>query len=205
MRAEKYFKHLLDPIVNPQRTKEIFSYNPTVEPAREEAKMAKIYVYDYNAGSVSERELKNISETFVFCDNGKVNWVNIDGIVKSDVERICSHFQIHSLLVEDILSIGQRPKMDEIEGVMFCLLNMLYFNDDNCSVEQEQISIAVGKDFVLTFQEDAHRDVFNNIRGKLHVATSRLRQRGADYLCYSMIDMIIDHYFVVMEKLGEKI
>ena len=205
MRPEKYLKYLVDPIFNPHRTKEIFSYNPTVEATREGAKSSSLFVYDYSPHSIGQHELKRIEEAFAYSTEDKVNWINIDGIVKADVEAICQHFQIHPLLVEDILSIGQRPKMDEIEGVLFCLLNMLYFNEDNCSVEQEQISIALGRNFVVTFQEDAHRDVFNTIREKLHVSTSRLRQRGADYLCYSLIDMIIDHYFVVMEKLGEKI
>jgi magnesium transporter len=82
---------------------------------------------------------------------------------------------------------------------------MLYFNEDDCSVEQEQISIVLGQDFVVTFQEDAHRDVFKGIRDRLSIANSKIRLRGADYLCYSLLDVIVDHYFGVMEKLGEKI
>ncbi|HEX8279020.1 MAG TPA: magnesium/cobalt transporter CorA, partial [Segetibacter sp.] len=97
------------------------------------------------------------------------------------------------------------PKMDDIEGVIFCLLNMLYFNEKSCSVEQEQLSIVLGKDFVITFQEDAKRDVFNSIRDKLLLSNSKLRLRGADYLCYSLLDVTIDHYFEVMESLGAKI
>ena len=107
--------------------------------------------------------------------------------------------------MEDILSINQRPKMDEVEGVLFCLLNMLYYNEKKLTVEQEQISIVLGKGFVITFQEDAQRDVFNPLRGKLHITNTKLRQSGADYLCYSMLDLIVDNYFLVMEKLGEQI
>jgi magnesium transporter len=95
--------------------------------------------------------------------------------------------------------------MDDIEGVLYCLLNMLYFNDKNCSVEIEQVSIVLGRNFVITFQEDASRDVFNGVRDKLKLGGSKVRQRGADYLCYSLLDMIVDHFFDVMEKLGEKI
>ena len=82
---------------------------------------------------------------------------------------------------------------------------MLYFNEEIISVESEQISIVLGKNFVISFQEDATRDVFNPLREKIKVAGSKLRQSGADYLFYSLIDMIVDNYFVVMEKLGEKI
>jgi magnesium transporter len=205
MRPEKYLKYLIEPIFNPERTKEIFNYNPHADSKREEASETRIFVYNYNAESITAKEFDNITDIFAYSESEKVSWINIDGIVKSDVEKISAHFQIHPLLVEDILSVGQRPKMDDIEGVLFCLLNMLYFNEKNCSVEQEQISIVLGKNFVITFQEDAHRDVFNNMRDKLKVQSSRLRQRGSDYLCYSLIDMIIDHYFEVIEKLGEKV
>ncbi len=121
------------------------------------------------------------------------------------MEAICNHFNIHLLIKEDILSVGQRPKMDEMDPILFCLLNMLYFNEQTASVETEQISIVLGKDMVISFQEDATRDVFDPIREKLRVANSKLRQSNADYLCYAMLDMIVDHYYVVMEKLGERI
>jgi magnesium transporter len=121
------------------------------------------------------------------------------------VEKIAAHFGIHPLITEDILSIGQRPKMDEVEGILYCLLNMLYFNEKQGCVETEQISIVLGKNFVITFQEDPDRDVFNPIRDKLRIQNSKLRQRGADYLCYTMLDIIVDSYFLVMEGLGDKI
>ena len=88
---------------------------------------------------------------------------------------------------------------------MFCLLNMLYYNDVKKTVETEQISIVLGKEFVLSFQEDASRDVFNPLRMKLRMAKSQIRQRSADYLLYAMLDLIVDNYFLVMEKLGEQI
>jgi magnesium transporter len=95
--------------------------------------------------------------------------------------------------------------MDEVEGILYCLLNMLYYNEPTETVDQEQVSIILGEDFVITFQEDPERDVFNPIRDKLKMPNTKLRQRGADYLCYSMIDLIVDNYFYVMEKLGERI
>ncbi|HRP57484.1 MAG TPA: CorA family divalent cation transporter [Agriterribacter sp.] len=95
-----------------------------------------------------------------------MTWINIDGLRKQDVEAICNRFGVHALLIEDILSVGQRPKMDDVEGILFCLLNMLYFNEATRTVETEQISIAVGKDFVISFQEDGSRDVFDPMRNK---------------------------------------
>jgi magnesium transporter len=82
---------------------------------------------------------------------------------------------------------------------------MLYFNADKKTVETEQISIVLGRDFVISFQEDPERDVFNPLRQKLKLNKSQIRQRSADYLCYAMLDLIVDNYFLVMEQLGEQI
>lgn len=189
----------------PLRTKEVFNINPTVLPIREEARNVKINVYDYSSDTCVEKELNSIEEVYAYKQNGHVTWINIDGLRKSDVESIGEFYGIHPLLREDILSVGQRPKLDDVEGVIFCLLNMLYYNEDAFSVESEQISIVLGKDFVISFQEDASRDVFDPVREKLKYPQSKIRQRNADYLCYSMLDLIVDNYFIVMEKLGDKI
>ena len=95
--------------------------------------------------------------------------------------------------------------MDEVDDVLFCLLNMLYFNTEKKTVETEQISILFGKDFVITFQEDASRDAFDPIRSRLKITKSQIRQRTADYMLYAMLDLIVDNYFLVMESLGEQI
>jgi magnesium transporter len=206
LRPEKYLKYLYLPnLFATRRTKEILNVNPTLMPVREEARDVKVFVYDYNTEELSEHESDNVKECFDFKYSNRISWINIDGLRKTDVEAVCEHYEVHPLLIEDILSMNQRPKMDEVEGVMFCLLNMLYFNEEKKSVETEQISIVLGKDFVISFQEDANRDVFNPLRNKMKMAKSQIRQRTADYLLYVMLDLIVDNYFVVMEKLGEQI
>ncbi len=206
LKPEKYLRYLYLPnLFGTQRTKEILSVNPTIIPQREEAKEVVIYAFDYNGQGIEEKRMTTVDEAFKYKSSNRVSWINIDGLRKADVEAICTHFEIHPLLIEDILSVNQRPKMDEVEGVMFCLLNMLYYNNTKQTVEQEQISIVLGRDFVITFQEDANRDVFNPLRDRLKLTTSKARQRSADYLCYSMLDMIVDNYFLVMEKLGDRI
>ena len=206
MRPQKYLSLLL-PVFNVQRTKELLSVNPVVPVIREEAREVQVLVFEYNAEEVKEYKFENVNDCLRFAHNTNnlIHWINIDGLRKKDVELICEHFGIHYLIMEDILSVGQRPKMDEIENVLYCLLNMLYFNNNNNEVEQEQISIVLGRNFLISFQEDPQRDVFNPLREKLRMASSRVRQRGADYLCYSMLDLIVDNYFSVMERLGEKI
>ncbi len=204
MKPSKYLQ-LIFPIFNTKRTKEIFVFNPTVIPERAEAVETKISVFDYTPADFHEKEIKEIGDCIHFKNNNRITWINIDGLRKQDVETISKQFQIHPLLVEDILSVGQRPKMDEIDGILFCLLNMLYFNEQTGSVETEQISIALGKDIVISFQEDAKRDVFDLLRSRLRMANSRIRLAGADYLCYSLLDMIVDNYYIVLEKLGERL
>jgi magnesium transporter len=206
LRPDKYLRYLMIPnLFGTHRTKEILHVNPTVIPVREEAGEVRVFVYDYDTGSLEEKELDNVASSMGYRESGRNSWINIDGLRKGDIELVCNHFMVHPLLVEDILSVDQRPKMDEVEGVLFCLVNMIYYNEVKQTVEQEQISIVLGKDFVISFQEDATRDVFNPIRDRLKIANSKVRQRGSDYLCYSMLDLIVDNYFLVMEKLGDRI
>lgn len=206
LNPEKYLRYLYLPVLfGTQRTKEILSVNPTVLPQREEAKEVVVFIYNYNGQHLEEKQLSCVQDAFLYKESDRITWINIDGLRKADVEAMSTQFDIHPLLIEDILSINQRPKMDEVEGVLFCLLNMLYYNDEKQTVEQEQISIVLGKNFVISFQEDASRDVFNPLRERLRIPTSKARQRSADYLCYTMLDLIVDNYYLVMEKLGERI
>jgi magnesium transporter len=206
IKAGKYIRYL-NPLAlfATERTKEILTSNPITVEERKDAEEVIVSVYDYTAEALERKTLGSIEETFSFLNNNRITWINVDGLRKRDVEVIGEHFGIHNLLVEDILSCNQRPKMDEVDDILFCLLNMLYFNEKKKSVEQEQVSIILGKDFVITFQEDPSRDVFNPIRDKLKVTNSKLRQRSADYLCYTMLDLIVDNYFFVMEKIGDEV
>ena len=202
--AKNYIEGIIN-VFQSKREKKIMRFNPTVEPPRKEATEIKVGVYDYNAQKVNHLVLDSVYSCEKFRDNGHITWINVDGLRKTDVEVICNAYKVHPLLIEDILSIGQRPKMDELENVLFCLMNMLFFNEASDCIEQEQVSIVLGKEFVLSFQEEAEHDVFNPIREKLKVAGSKLRIAGADYLCYSLIDVIVDNYYTVLEKLGERI
>jgi magnesium transporter len=206
MKAEKYFRYFIpQSLFGTNRTKEILNVNPTINISRKDAEKVFLTVYDYNETSLREYSFKNIEDSFTFKENRHISWINIDGLRKHDVDVVSEHFGIHPLIAEDILSVGQRPKTDEVDSILYCLLNMLYYDETTQTVEQEQISVVLGSDFVITFQEDPERDVFNPIRDRLKMTNSKLRQRGADYLCYSMLDLIVDNYFFVMEKLGERI
>ncbi|MCH5690495.1 magnesium/cobalt transporter CorA [Niabella sp. W65] len=121
------------------------------------------------------------------------------------MDQLGDQYGIHPLLREDILSINQRPKVDEIDEILFCLMNILYYNEEKNSIGQEQISLVLGKNFVITFQDDPSRDLFNALRERLKLSTSKTRAKEADYLYYTLIDTIVDHYFVVMDRLRDRI
>lgn len=204
MAKRNYFELIRNPL-ELLRTKKLLHVNPTIEPVRKEPEKIKIIVYEFNKDSYECITLNSVEDCYRFLHTTSVTWINVDGLKKGDVEKICIHFGIHQLIAEDILSIGQRPKMDDVNGLVFCLLYMLYFNEEESAVETEQISIILGKNFVISFQEDETKDVFNSLRDKLKVQGSKVRQSGSDFLYYSLIDLIVDHFYVVMEKLGEKI
>lgn len=186
-------------------TKKVLQVNPTVAPSREEPDKTIITVYEYDENKIEKVQVDKVEDCYRYLHSGCNTWINLDGLKKADVDLICSHFGIHPLIAEDILSSGQRPKMDELNQSLYCLLYMMYYNAETHSVETEQISIILGPDFVLSFQEDNTRDVFNSLREKLRIEGSKLRQSKIDYLFYSLIDMIVDKYFVVMEEMGIKI
>src|SRR5882672_6108171 len=114
LRPEKYLKYLYLPnLFGTQRTKEILSVNPTIIPQREEATEVAVHVFDYDANNIEEKKLSSIEASFPYKSSNRITWINIDGLRKADVEAVCNHYLIHPLFVEDILSINQRPKMDE--------------------------------------------------------------------------------------------
>ncbi|RYD82899.1 MAG: magnesium/cobalt transporter CorA [Sphingobacteriales bacterium] len=204
MAAKNYLELILNPF-DLLRTKKVLHVNPTVAPDRKMLAESQIMVYEYDVDSMEAYELKSVEDCFPFLKTESKTWINVDGLRKEDVEKLCAHFGIHQLITEDILSIGQRPKTDEINGLVFCLLSMLYFNDKDGSVETEQVSIILGKNFVISFQEDASRDVFNPVREKLKIFGSKVRMSNSDFLFYSLIDLIVDNYYIVIEKLGDRI
>ncbi len=204
-------KHALLPIpdaINPFRVRKqrLMNFNPvTATTTRKPVDHVRITVFEYSAATVNEEVMEKASDCFRFRETDCIKWINVDGIRREDVEAICKNYSIHFLLMEDILSEGQRAKMDEIGDNLFCLLPMMYFQAESSTVNQEQVSIVLGKNVVISFQDDPDRDVFNPIRDRLRTGGTKLRTSGADYLFYSLLDVIVDNYFQVMDNLGERI
>lgn len=132
-------------------------------------------------------------------------WINVDGLKKEEVEELCSGFNIHPLLVEDILSTGQRAKADDMDSHLFCLLPMLTYNNDTGLVQTEQLSMVFGTDYLISFQPDPRTDPFDPLREKMKNELSPVRKKGTDYLGYCLIDAVVDDYFTVIDRLSDRI
>ena len=166
----------------------------------------KIKILDYDETQFEEKEVKTIEESFPFKDKPTVTWINIDGLHHLDIiEKLGAHFDLHPLLLEDIVNTEQRPKMEDYGDYIFIVLKMLYHADENdTEIQMEQVSLILGSNFVISFQE-REGNVFDPIRDRIKKGNRRIRKAGADYLAYSLLDAIVDDYFIIMEKVGETI
>ena len=164
----------------------------------------RITIIDYDRVQLQEEEAGSIEECFSFKDKPTVSWINIDGLHQTEIiEKIGKHFNLHSLVLEDIVNTGQRPKMEDFEDYIFVVLKMLYY-DQKGGIKTEQVSLILGPNFVISFQEQ-EGDVFDPIRDRIRKAKGRIRKMGADYLAYALMDTIVDNYFIILEGLGEEI
>jgi magnesium transporter len=165
----------------------------------------KITIFDYEETHFQEKEIKTIDECIPYKDKATVTWINVDGIHEVDVVEKLGHcFGLHPLVLEDILHSGQRPKMEDYDDYIYIVLRMLFYNDKHNGIEEEQVSLILGSNYVLSFQE-REGDVFDPIRERIRNGKGRIRKMGADYLAYTLIDAIVDNYFALLERLGEKI
>lgn len=165
----------------------------------------KMTIIDYDEAQFKEKEVKKVEECFPFKDKPTVTWINIDGIHNTEmIEQIGKHFEMHSLIIEDIVNTTQRPKFEDFGNYIFIVLKMLYYDEKEDQTNTEQVSLIVGSNFVISFQEK-EGDIFNCIRDRIRNAKGRIRKMGADYLTYTLMDAIVDNYFIILEKFGEKI
>ena len=203
-RNRDYLRYILNPI-ELLSTKKVVHVNPTISAERDENINSVVTLYEYDASSLKVHTVRDQGKTFPFIAPEKNAWINVDGLKKEEVENICNRYQIHPLLIEDILSMGQRPKMDEINGILYCVLNMIFFNDVTHSIETEQVSLVLGQNFVISFQEDPKRDVFTPVRERLKLEGSKVRTYSVDFLFYVLLDSIVDNYFLVTENMADRI
>ena len=166
----------------------------------------KITLIDYNGDYLAEKNIQNMDELLAVKDKPTVSWIHIDGIHDTRVlEQLGAVFGLHPLILEDILNTDQRPKMEDLGDYIFIVLKRFCnICDQNNDITSEQISVILGPNYVISLQEK-EEDILNPIRDRIRTGKGRIRKAGADYLAYSIIDIILDSYFSILETLGEKI
>ena len=165
----------------------------------------RITVFDYDESHLDEIPIVNVEESRPYLENPSKTWLNVSGL--HDVEKlksIWSYFDLHPLIQEDIVNTTQRPKAEQYENNTYFVLRMLSFSEENRHLDVEQVSIVLGKNYVLSFQE-SDKPYFQPVLDRLKSGGIRLRRHGVDYLAYALIDTIVDHYFKVLEQLGDRI
>lgn len=170
---------------------------------KEEA--VRITIIDYDEDQYDEKEVSDVLECCVLKETSSVSWINVDGIHDVEiVNKFRENFGLHPLVVEDIVHTGQRPKNEDYGEYIYIVFPMLTFDEERKEIKGEQVSLILSERFVLSFQE-RRGDIFDIIRERLRNAKGRIRRLGTDYLAYALVDAVVDHYFVILEKIGERI
>lgn len=172
---------------------------------RKKVDKIQINILDYDEENYEEKVVETVEQCIPFKTKRTVTWINLDGLHDvSILKRFGEYFDLHPLLIEDIMNTDQRPKTDDYDKYLYVVLKMLQYSKDVNGVIIEQVSLVLGENFVISFQEKPE-DLFDPIRERIRSKKGRIRSSGADFLYYSLIDVIVDNYFLILEHLSEKI
>ncbi len=164
-----------------------------------------ITLIDYNENSVNERVITP-EETISCVKPGTISWVDVEGLRDvSAIQKISDNIGLHPLVLEDILNVEQRPKMEEFDGYIYIVLKMFHTAKGGYEIVPEQVSIILSRNFVVTFQEGIEGDTFYDLRERIRHNKGVINKTSSDYLVYSIIDSIIDSYFTILETFGDRI
>ena len=164
-----------------------------------------ITVVDYSEQTHSSKRVTAVSQCVPFQDTDTKTWINVHGLHQIDLIRnFGEKFHLHPLILEDIVHTTQRPKLEDHEQNLFAVMKMLTLDESRQNIHAEQISFILGKTYVITFQERP-KGVFDPLRDRIRIGKGRMRQLGMDYLLYAIMDCVVDHYFIILEKMGEQI
>ncbi|TFG92120.1 MAG: magnesium/cobalt transporter CorA [Syntrophobacterales bacterium] len=165
---------------------------------------AKISVVEYKENMVREASISDLTECFSCSDVSTVTWIDVNSVHQVElVAKLGECFNLHPLVVEDILNTDQRPKLEDFGEYLYIVFRAFSCNGGHCPMETEQISLILGTNFVISFQEKESL-LFDKILDRIRTGKGRTVKSGADYLAYSLIDTVVDNYFIVLEHLGER-
>ena len=175
--------------------------SPATPPANNNQIILELMVYNENDYAMHGN--LPIEELLTHLGKDHVNWINLDGLEDPSIlDALGKHFNLHTLLLEDIAS-EHLPKVEEYDDYLFVTLKMLYRIDQG-TIDYEQISFVLGHDFLISFQEK-EGDLFDQFRNRIRLSQGRVRKKKADYLMYRLIDIIVDNYYVILDAIGDQI
>lgn len=165
----------------------------------------RIHLIEYDEETIIERDVTHETDFQKYIDAPRVCWINLVGIHDFEMLTRISHaFNIHPLVLEDIVNTDQRPKVDEFENALYIVIRMLQLKEDPYEIQSEQMSMLLRKNTLITFQE-REEDIFEPLRQRLRNKKGHIRKLGADYLAYALTDSVVDQYFRILESLGEQL
>ena len=165
-----------------------------------------VSILEYARNSFKEICPDDLDGYFAKKESSPVTWIDIENIHDIKLmEKIGANYNIHPLILEDILNTDQRPKIEDMDSYAYIVLKMLGYDAKKSEITQEQVSLILKEGLVISFQEGLEGDAFENIRQQIKNSKGRIREMGADYLAYALIDAIVDNYFLVTEKIGDRI
>jgi magnesium transporter len=168
----------------------------------------KIKRIDYNATDYHIDEASKLSACKLPADGTPyVHWIDVDGIHEPKVvAALGQQYHLHPLLLEDVLNTDQKPKIDLYDDtIVYVTLKMLHHNRQQQEIDAEHVSLVLGKDYLVSFQEERTKDIFEPVIYRIKASSGKTRRNGADYLLYALMDVIVDHYYLITERIGEKI
>lgn len=165
---------------------------------------ATISLLEYGEAGLTEHQFRTLAESQAYQPQLPVLWLNVHGLHEPEVmAEIGRRFKLHPLVLEDILNTNQRPKVDDYGDYLFIVARFFEVDGDNQQIGSDQVSLILGPNFVLTFQERPSGR-FDPVRERLRQDRGQIRKLGADYLAYSLLDAIVDRYFTILENIGER-
>ncbi len=172
---------------------------------RERKEPVKLHIIDYSESDFSEKDIQSVSDSLPYRDAPSVTWLNVSGVHDENIiHSIGEIYNIHPLVLEDVANTTQRPKMEGHDNYLFVVIKMGYFSREMNEIVLEQVSLIVGRNFVISLQE-RDGDILEGLRERIRSSKGKIRRQGSDYLMYGIIDTIVDNYFSILEYVGEQI
>ncbi|MCV3213468.1 magnesium/cobalt transporter CorA [Plectonema radiosum NIES-515] len=197
-------------LVKPKDDEEDFFHRPGDMPGTiiidADAPAPIIFLIDYNKTDVVHKQLNTPEECAPYLDKESVTWVDVQGLGSADIlERLAKVFDLHPLVLEDVVNVPERPKIEDYDDQLVIISRMVVPKERVCGFYSEQVSLVLGKYYLLTVQEEPEHDCLEGVRSRIDKGKGIIRSSGADYLAYTLLDAIIDGFFPVLELYGDHI